>query len=155
MTGPRYYVCRPLVANCPIPAEGWVRAENGFAITADTFLAAVTPRTRAIVLNSPSNPTGALLSEAEAAILAREAARLGLWIVIDLCYERLIYDGAPHNLPKIFGDAMRDFLAALGAGRAPAIIPIPPVRIMHLAHNPIFDLRGINRRAGVGKGFPG
>jgi hypothetical protein len=79
------------------------------------FLAAVTPRTRAIILNSPGNPTGALLSEAEARILAAEAARRGLWIVIDLCYERLIYDGVPHNLPKIFGDAMRDRLVLAGS----------------------------------------
>ena len=91
------------------------RAENGFALTAAMFLAAVTPRTRAIILNSPGNPTGALLSEAEARILAAEAARRGLWIVIDLCYERLIYDGVPHNLPKIFGDAMRDRLVLAGS----------------------------------------
>jgi len=91
------------------------RAENGFALTAEMFLAAVTPRTRAIILNSPGNPTGALLSEVEARILAAEAARQGLWIVIDLCYERLIYDGVPHNLPKIFGDAMRDRLVLAGS----------------------------------------
>jgi aspartate aminotransferase len=90
-------------------------AENGFALTADLFLSAVTPRTRAIVLNSPGNPTGALLSEAEAQKLAREAGRLGLWVVIDLCYERLIYDGVPHNLPRIFGEAMRDRLVLAGS----------------------------------------
>jgi aspartate aminotransferase len=67
------------------------------------------------VLNSPGNPTGALLSEAEAQKLAREAGRLGLWVVIDLCYERLIYDGVPHNLPRIFGEAMRDRLVLAGS----------------------------------------
>ena len=80
-------------------------AEDGFALTAERLLAGVTPNTRAIVLNSPGNPTGALLSEAEAKTLARDAARRGLWIVADLCYEDLIYDGVAHNLPKIFGDA--------------------------------------------------
>jgi aspartate aminotransferase len=90
-------------------------AEDGFALTADLFLSAVTPRTRAIVLNSPGNPTGALLSEAEAQRLAREAGRLGLWVVIDLCYERLIYDGVAHNLPRIFGEAMRDRLVLAGS----------------------------------------
>jgi aspartate aminotransferase len=83
-------------------------AEDGFALTAQMFLDAATPRTRAIVLNSPTNPTGALLSETEARRLAGEAARRGWWVVIDLCYERLIYDNVPHNLPKIFADAMRD-----------------------------------------------
>ena len=43
---------------------------------------------------------------------ARAPRRRGAasWVVIDLCYERLIYDDVPHNLPKIFGDAMRDRL---------------------------------------------
>jgi len=91
------------------------REEEGFAPTAAGLLAAVSPRTRGIVINSPGNPTGALLSEAEARLLAGEASRRGLWIVIDLCYERLIYDGVPHNLPKIFGDAMRDRLILAGS----------------------------------------
>ena len=91
------------------------RAENGFALTANLFLEAITPRTRAIVINSPGNPTGAMLSESEAKILAAEAARRGLWVVIDLCYERLIYDDVPHNLPKIFGDVMRDRLVLAGS----------------------------------------
>jgi aspartate aminotransferase len=89
--------------------------EDGFAVTAERLLSAVTPRTRAFVINSPGNPTGALLSESEARVLASEAARLGLWVVIDLCYERLIYDHVPHNLPKIFGDAMRDRLVLCGS----------------------------------------
>ena len=89
--------------------------EEGFALKADTLLSAVTPRTRGIIINSPGNPTGALLSEAEARRLAAEAARLELWVVIDLCYEKLIYDGVPHNLPKIFGDALRDRLVLCGS----------------------------------------
>ena len=55
----------------------------------------MTPRTRGIVINSPGNPTGALMSEAEAKALAAGAARQGIWVVIDLCYERLIYDNVP------------------------------------------------------------
>ena len=91
------------------------RFEDGFALRANTLLAAVTPRTRGFVLNSPGNPTGALLSEAEAKKLAQEASRLGLWVVIDLCYEALIYDDVAHNLPKIFGEVMRDRLVLAGS----------------------------------------
>lgn len=91
------------------------KAERGFGLDAETFLAAVTPKTRGIVINSPGNPTGAILDEQEARILAEAAAAKGLWVVIDLCYERLIYDGRPHNLPKIFGDAMRDRLVLAGS----------------------------------------
>ena len=97
------------------PVIARTRMDDGFALHADTLLAAVTPRTRAIIINSPGNPTGALLSEAEARKLAAEAAKRDLWIVIDLCYEGLVYDAAPHNLPKIFGDAMRDRLVLAGS----------------------------------------
>ena len=89
--------------------------EDGFALRADTLLDAVTPRTRAIIVNSPGNPTGALLSEAEAARLADEAAKRDLWVIVDLCYEMLIYDDAPHNLPKVFGGRMRDRLLLAGS----------------------------------------
>jgi aspartate aminotransferase len=91
------------------------RGDDGFALKAEALLAAITPRTRGFLLNSPGNPTGALLSEAEATTLAREAAKRDLWVLIDSCYERLIYDGVPHNLPKIFGDAMRDRLVIAGS----------------------------------------
>jgi aspartate aminotransferase len=75
--------------------------DDGFAITAELFFEAITPRTRGIVINSPCNPTGALMAEAEFARLAIEASRRGIWLVVDLCYEKLIYDAAPHNLPSI------------------------------------------------------
>jgi len=91
------------------------RASDGFTLTADLLLSAVTPRTRAIIVNSPGNPTGALIAEDEARVLAAEAARRGLWVIVDLCYEQLVYDDVPHNLPKIFGDAMRDRLVLCGS----------------------------------------
>ncbi len=75
--------------------------DHAFAISARPFLTAVTDRTRGIIINSPCNPTGALISEAELTVLAKAAAVRGIWIVIDLCYERLIFDPAPHNLPAV------------------------------------------------------
>jgi aspartate aminotransferase len=91
------------------------REEDGFALSAERLLAAVTPKTRGLVINSPGNPTGALLAESEARVLAAEAARRGLWVVFDLCYERLIYDHVAHNLPRIFSEAMRDRLVLAGS----------------------------------------
>ncbi len=82
--------------------------EDGFAITAARILDAVTPRTRAIVINSPANPTGALIAEGEMAAIADVAAARGLWIVLDLCYEQLIYDAVPHNLPRVLTERLRD-----------------------------------------------
>jgi aspartate aminotransferase len=83
-------------------------AEDGFAIRASTILEGVTPRTRGIILNSPCNPTGALIAEADMAAIAEEAARRDIWLLLDLCYERLIYDPVPHNLPKVLAEKCRD-----------------------------------------------
>jgi aspartate aminotransferase len=82
--------------------------EDGFAIHPEPILAAITPRTKAIIINSPSNPAGALIGEEALSAIADEAARRGLWIIADLTYERLIYDRVPHNLPRILNTAMRD-----------------------------------------------
>src|SRR5262249_44981344 len=85
------------------------------ALTARALLAAVTSRTRGIIINSPANPTGVLLAESEARVLAAEAARRDLWIVLDLCYDRLVYDGASHQIPAIFADVTRDRLVICGS----------------------------------------
>lgn len=97
-------------------------AEQGFVPTAEALLAAATPNTRAIIINSPGNPTGALLSESDARILADAAAQRGWWIILDLCYEKLIYDNAAHNLPGIFAAALRDrFVIAASVSKAYAM----------------------------------
>jgi aspartate aminotransferase len=83
------------------PVVVHTKAADGFAITSASILSAVSPRTRGIIINSPCNPTGALISEAELAVIAGEASRRGIWIVLDLCYEKLIYDPTPHNLPAV------------------------------------------------------
>jgi aspartate aminotransferase len=82
-------------------------AEDGFRLHADSFIAAMGPRTRGIVINSPGNPTGALISEADLARIADEAAARDIWVLLDLCYERLIYDATPHNLPGVLDARMR------------------------------------------------
>jgi aspartate aminotransferase len=81
---------------------------DAFAVHADAILAAITPRTKAIIINSPANPTGALVDEQTLAAIADESARRGIWIIVDLCYEQLIYEDVPHNLPKILFDRHRD-----------------------------------------------
>ena len=81
---------------------------DSFAVHADKVLAAITPKTKAIILNSPGNPTGALIDEAAVAAMADAAATRGIWIIVDLCYEHLIYEDVPHNLPKVLFDRHRD-----------------------------------------------
>ncbi len=90
------------------PVIARTSSDDGFAVHADAIIERITPKTKAIVINSPGNPTGALISEAELAKIADVAGPKGIWIVIDLCYEQLIYDRDPHNLPKVLFDRMRE-----------------------------------------------
>jgi aspartate aminotransferase len=90
-------------------------ADHGFAITAAPILEAITARTRGIIINSPCNPTGALIAEGELTTIAQEAARRGIWVIIDLCYEKLIYDKVPHNLPGILDRHCRDLAVICGS----------------------------------------
>jgi aspartate aminotransferase len=83
-------------------------AEEGFKITAQPILDAVTPNTRAVIINSPCNPTGALMNEEEMTRLADGLKGRNIWVIVDLCYEQLIYEPVPHNLPKILFDRMRE-----------------------------------------------
>jgi aspartate aminotransferase len=86
-----------------------------FAITSSLLLDAMTPRTRGIVINSPCNPTGALISEEDLTAVAREAARRGIWVVLDLCYEKLIFEDVPHNLPRVLATHCRDLSVICGS----------------------------------------
>jgi aspartate aminotransferase len=90
-------------------------SEDGFQLRAETLLAALTPRTRGMIINSPGNPTGALISEEDLAEVAEEAARRGIWILVDLCYEKLIYDPAPHNLPGVLARTIPDRTVLCGS----------------------------------------
>lgn len=89
--------------------------DDGFKLHADAFLSAITPRTRGIVINSPTNPTGALIAEEDLSAIADEAARRGIWVLLDLCYERLIYDPVPHNLPAVMAEKHRDHTVLCGS----------------------------------------
>jgi aspartate aminotransferase len=91
------------------------KADDGFAIHPEGIIAAMTPRTKAIIINSPANPTGAVISEDDLAAIADAAAKRGIWMVIDLCYEKLIYDAVPHNLVKVLTERMRDRTVLCGS----------------------------------------
>jgi aspartate aminotransferase len=90
-------------------------AEDGFRLSADLLLGAVTPRTRGIIINSPGNPTGALMAEPDMEALAKEAARRGIWVLLDLCYDRLVYDKVPHNITGVLSRHVRDRAVLCGS----------------------------------------
>jgi aspartate aminotransferase len=74
-------------------------AARGFHLEAAQVLAAVTPRTRAIVINSPNNPSGAVYGEEELRQLACCAAERGIFLISDEVYEKLVFDGRTHYSP--------------------------------------------------------
>jgi len=67
-----------------------------FALDPDALAAAVTPQTRLILLNSPHNPTGRVLTREELEAVARVCVERDLLAVTDEVYEHLVYDGRPH-----------------------------------------------------------
>ena len=72
--------------------------EDGFHVTAKQIEAAITPRSRVLLLNTPSNPTGAVLSQNEIDEIGEVCERHDLWIVVDEVYADLTY-GAPFCSP--------------------------------------------------------
>ena len=91
-----------------VPVIVQTYAEDGFTIHAQPIIDAITARTRGIVINSPCNPTGALISEDALIAIADAVAKRGLWLVADLTYEKLIYEPGPDNLVKVLADRLRD-----------------------------------------------
>jgi N-succinyldiaminopimelate aminotransferase len=69
---------------------------RGFALDLDALRGAVTPRTAALIVNSPHNPTGVVLSEAELAAIAEIASDADLLVITDEVYEHLVFDGGQH-----------------------------------------------------------
>ena len=90
-------------------------ADEGFAIRSAPLVEAITARTRGIIINSPCNPTGAVIAEDELTALAKEAARLGIWLIVDLCYEKLIYEAVPHNVPAVLAKHCRELAVICGS----------------------------------------
>ena len=71
-------------------------AEPDFALDIDSLRAAITPRTRAIVLNTPANPSGKVFNLAELTAIAEAAIEHDLFVFSDEIYEYFVYDGASH-----------------------------------------------------------
>ncbi|MFE3256745.1 pyridoxal phosphate-dependent aminotransferase [Nocardia sp. NPDC059091] len=79
---------------------------DGFALDLDSLRAAITPKTRLLLLNSPHNPTGTVLSRADLTAIADIAIEHDLYVMSDEAYEHLYYDGHEHislsTLPGMF-----------------------------------------------------
>jgi aspartate aminotransferase len=70
------------------------REANGFKLTAAELQARLTPRTKGLVINSPSNPTGGVYTQDELAALAEVVLAAGLYVISDDIYDKILFDGA-------------------------------------------------------------
>jgi aspartate aminotransferase len=89
-----------------VPVEVFAGTEAGYLVTVDQLEAARTPRTKVMLLCSPSNPTGAVYPVERVREIGRWAADRGIWVVTDEIYEHLVYDGAraaslPVEVPEL------------------------------------------------------
>lgn len=93
-----YWVSYPeqvkLAEGVPVYVEG--KEENNFKVTVEQLEAAITNKTVALVLNSPSNPTGMLYSKEELKAIGELCVKHNILIVSDEIYEKLVYFGATH-----------------------------------------------------------
>ena len=76
-----------------VPVVVETRQDNGFKITQEQISKAITKKTKAIIINSPNNPTGAVYSELELRALAGVIEKADIWVISDEIYENLIYNG--------------------------------------------------------------
>lgn len=76
-----------------VPVIVSTREENDFKLTPDELEAAITPCTKLVILNSPSNPTGSVYSREELAALGEVIRKYDLFVISDEVYEKLVYDG--------------------------------------------------------------
>ncbi|MGD9650854.1 MAG: pyridoxal phosphate-dependent aminotransferase [Candidatus Dadabacteria bacterium] len=83
------------------------REEDGFRIDPDELKKLITPKTRALVLNYPSNPTGVTYSEAELRAIVDVAMAAGITIISDEIYDKIIYDGAKHTPVASLGEDVK------------------------------------------------
>ncbi|ADE55541.1 pyridoxal phosphate-dependent aminotransferase [Coraliomargarita akajimensis] len=90
------------------PKSIFAGADAGFKITPEQLKEAITPKTRMVIINSPSNPTGAIYTRPELEALTQVAVEAGIYIMSDEIYEYLLYDGVEHVSPASFSKEAAD-----------------------------------------------
>lgn len=94
---------------------------TGFKITASMLRSAITPRTKAIVLTTPSNPTGSVYTKAELETLAEVLKGSDIWVISDEMYEKLIYSGSFVSSGAISEDMLERSITINGLSKSVAM----------------------------------
>ena len=103
---PIYESLTRFVGATPVPIP--IRQENEFRLDVDELASVITRRTRLIVINSPANPTGGVLTRQDLERIAALAKQHDLWVLADEIYGRILYDGMEHvSIASLPGMAQR------------------------------------------------
>ena len=113
-----------LVGGCPVTVA--LRPENGMRINAADIEAAITPRTRAVIINSPGNPTGAVTSAAEMVRIAEVCTRHGIWAIADEVYHPFVFGDDDVRDDDVCDDDVRN--ADGKPAVAPSIAAVPGMK---------------------------
>lgn len=144
-----YWVSYPemvaFAGGTPVPVD--TRPEDGYDLDPARLAAAITSRTRAVILNSPANPTGAVYGEDSLREVARLAQQHGLFIITDEMYEHIIYDARHVSVARF---APEHTLTVNGASKAYAMTGW---RIGYAA-GPLALIRAMNAIQGQSTGNP-
>ncbi|WP_062046846.1 pyridoxal phosphate-dependent aminotransferase [Bacillus sp. JCM 19034] len=116
-----YWVSYPeqvkLAGGQPVYIDGL--EENEFKVTAEQVEKAITNKTKAFILNSPSNPTGSMYSEDELKALGEVCVKHDVLIVSDEIYEKLVYDGAKHtSIAQLSDDLKQQTIVVNGVSKS-------------------------------------
>ena len=105
-----------------VPKIVETREEEGFQLTPESLRAALSPRTKAIILCSPSNPTGAAYDEARLRALADVLVDARCWVIVDEIYAQIVYDGFQQTSLLTLAPQLRDRLVIVdGASKTYAM----------------------------------
>lgn len=80
-----------------------LREEKGFSFDPDEFVSLVNEKTKLIILNSPGNPTGGVMSQADLEVVAEVATKYDCWVLSDEIYSRIIYEGEHRSVASLPG----------------------------------------------------
>ena len=105
-----------------VPVDVVTTEDQGYRVTVEQLEAARTPRTKALVWCSPSNPTGAVASPAEVEAVGRWAVEHGIWVVADEIYEHLVYGDAVHaSMPVLVPELANTCIVVNGVAKTYAM----------------------------------
>ena len=118
-----YWVTYPELVkyNDGVPVIVETDESTGFKITAEMLKKAITPKTKALILTTPSNPTGAVYSKEELKALAEVLKDTEIWVISDEMYEKLIFEGKFTSVASINEDMLNRTITVNGLSKSHAM----------------------------------